>query len=305
MTQLDDIRTCLINSLRSPHYWGLGGVIAIATLALCSTSAIADPSTPSQQAVDAFALGYGLEYSHLRAFAFLDDVKQLRDVSDETAGDKMVASLTVQGEGIRKLEADAFGRASVILTRLDVSGKASRWADKSVAGLGRSVDPAPKGIISNELVQEHLANIIDETGRMQNEMLEMLAYAVPELRKKQGDAVLWAFNAGNYDAKVALWNGDIADIPMLRRDARHIIDKEPADTPADLDKALRDVLPPNDMPSLQKDSGNLSSLLPGGSVGPAGIALHNLPGVLTTRYAAVDLAKQFDDESKELKLGVD
>lgn len=258
-----------------------------------STAAAPSANAPTPEEVEAFALGYALEYSHQRSFVFLDDVKQLRDINDDQRAGEMVDSLTTQGETVRRLEADALGRASKLMTALRLTPKAVNWADKTVVRLNKSIDPSPKGISSEELVTEHLSAIIDETGSVQTDMIQMLGYTLPDLRDKQGSSVVWAFDAGTYDAKVSLWTGDVADIPMLRSDAQHIVDKEPAATAADLDSALRAVLPPTGpLPSLQKGSGNLSALLPGTTIGPAGVALRALPAVLTTHYQATDLAKE-------------
>jgi hypothetical protein len=278
--------------------------LAIAILPLLAASSHAALSTPAKSAAsiataddkrNAFALGYVLENSHQSAFEFIDAVKKLRDVNDDAQAGSMVDSLTVRGEAVRRQEYDSFRRATDLLKKLHAATASISWAEHTATGLAHPIEKGPRGVESEELVTEHLSAIIDETGRVQKEMLGALVHVLPGVRSRYGASAVWAFDAGTFDAKVKHWSGDVADIPLLRKEAAHLVSKEPAGTPADVDGALRAILPGDSLPTLQKGRGNLSALLPESSIHEAAVALRAVPDILSANYNAVDLVKQTDD----------
>ena len=274
-----------------------GAVAVLAALGLASAAHATTPPRPvTTDAANAFAAGYVLEYSHLKAFEFVDAVKQLRDVDDDAKAGKMVQDLNVQGEAVRKLEADTYTQASALLKALNAPAKTIDWLDKTAGGLREPADKkAPTGVISDELAVEKLTAIVDETGRVQGKLIDNLALLGPALRSRSVDT-LWAFDAGTYDAKVTLWSGSAADIPMLRKEATHLVARETLSTPVDVQSALQAVIP-SGVPDLTKSHGNLSSIMPNGNLDQAALALHALPDVLNARYGATALAAAMVDKA--------
>ena len=278
----------------------------VSALLFSATVAHAAPtpatSTPVVLGMDdnhnAFALGYVLEYSHLQAFRFIDDVKLLRDINDDGKAGAMVQDLNVRGEQLRKLEADTLRRAANCLDKLHGPQTSIDWATKTADSLGKPADKAPQGIISDELAVEKLTAIIDETGRVQKELLDNVAEIDPVLGARSLEA-LWAFNAGTYDAKLHLWNGDPADMPQLRKEANHLVANEPPSVPVGIGSALKVVAgTETGLPSLQKGTGNLSTLLPSHGDAGAGPTVNFLANALTANYDASALVRELDGEHK-------
>jgi len=250
--------------------------------------------TASVDEVNAFALGYALEFSHMQAYQFIDEVKTLRDVDDDVKAGAMVHDLAAKGEVLRSLEADTFRRGSELTQSLQGPHGSVKWMDKTSAALRKPADKAPRGIVSDELAVEHLSAIIDETGRVQKEMLDNVAAIEPALEARSPEA-RWAFDAGTYDAKIHLWNGFVADLPMLNKEATHLTRTAPASTPVAVTAGLRLVAGDGSLPSLQKGKGNLATLLPSGNENIA-LNLHGLFNTLNDEYNAFDLVAALDAE---------
>jgi len=275
-----------------------GTLMAAANVIGLSTTAHADTPAPTRTAsvdeVNAFALGYALEYSRLQAYQFIDEVKILRDIDDDVKAGAMVQDLAAKGEVLRSLEADTYRRGSELSQSLQGPRNASKWMDKTAAALRKPADKAPRGIVSDELAVEHLSAIIDETGRVQKEMLENVVLLEPALEARSPEA-RWAFDAGTYDAKIHQWNGFAADLPMLNKEATHLTKTAPASIPVAITAGLRLVAGDGSLPSLQKGKGNLATLLPGGNENIA-MNLHSLFNTLNDQYNAYDLIAALDAE---------
>ena len=285
------------------HDFSRGALAGAFLLLACAAITHADTpapvsSTPTRAAsvdeVNAFALGYALEYSHLQAFAFVDEVKSLRNVDDDTKAGAMVQDLAAKGEVLRSLESDTYRRGAELTQTLQGPRNASRWLEKTAAALRKPADKAPRGIVSDELAVEHVSAILDETGRVQKEMLENVVLLEPALEARSPEA-RWAFDAGTYDAKIHLWNGFSADLPMLNKEATHLTKTAPVSTPVAITAGLRLVAGDGTLPSLEKGKGNLASLLPGGDENIAK-NLHGLFNTLNDQYNAYDLVAALDAE---------
>jgi hypothetical protein len=263
-------------------------------------SPVVAPSTTglAQNARDAFALGYCLEYMRLHAGGFVASVTELKRVNDDNLAGDMVSSLITSGEALRRLEGDTLGRSATLIQKLGASQKAHDWAELNAAQLAHPIAIPPKrtDTPSKELT-DHLAAIIDDTSRIQKELLDQIPTLTTSIQVSDGNEAVWSTDLGSYTAELSLWNGDTTFLKGLQASAKRLADGEPADVPADVDKALRSIVPSSPtLPTLQKGSGNLSALLPSHINEGTVAALRAAPGDLLDRYEAKDLSAALEDE---------
>jgi len=242
---------------------------------------------------DAFALGYCMEYSRLKALEFTTSVRELSRVTDDGLGGAMVASLVKRGEELRRLESDALGRSAQLLHSLNGSQRVEDWMRQNAAALAQPFKITPKRTDTEDQVNTaHLTAIIDDTGRVQKELQAQLSTIDVSVQVSDGPAPVWSEAVGSYVARIDVWTADEANIKSLQQNAQVLVAGEPPNAPQDADQVLRSIQPDTpQLPALQPGAGNLAALLPTRAEHTTSDALHKAPGALLDIFDANDVVK--------------
>jgi hypothetical protein len=282
---------------------------ACLVLLSCAPIFAADQSSPTPPAAsqidsDSFALGFSLEFTHQRALGFVASVHQLSKVSDNDLAADVVRDLINRGEANRRLEADALGRSAQMIHRLNGSAKVQQWAEQNAAALIKPFEiKSTRTSTEESLLTDHLTAIIDDTSRVQKELLDNLSPLIMSVKIANGESAIWTCHLGSFAADAYMSAGTAADTKLLQAAAKELVSTEPAATalspqsPAvpEADKIIQPILPtPADVPALNSGSGNLSSLLPSKELQAAATAIRAAPAQLFQLYDAVETVKALD-----------
>lgn len=295
----------LLYALAAPVKAADGSQIPTASSHAVSGESTSVPPTAAQK--NAFALGYCLQYSTLHATDFIASVRQLGLVDNDKAAGAMVQDLIQRGEAVRALQSAAFEKAASLIQTLQGPVKLREWTQKNSQNLKRPVSisrssqkvnntswrPMKPSDMEEEEVTAHLMSIIDETGRVQKELAQMLAKGIKATEFADGADAVFSINLGVYTARLGAWGGSSAQARVLQSDARRMADAQPAGTPPDVDRLLRTAASDKQgVPTPKQGAGNLSSLLPDRLAPHITANLRATPVALLNLYQAAEIDKE-------------
>lgn len=265
-----------------PHYWGPGGLLLFASLAL-TVPAHARKSRPDAGRVpttqaQAFGLGFALQSAAAHTRLYLESVKGLRAISDDEEGAAEVATLAEQSSGLRRLEARAYGETARRLRAMGAPPDLRAWA-RDVADQLDAPLKLSKEAKKEQKKDPNTATVLGTIDEAQ--ALKVAADgAMPGLRTwvklSYGGNAAWAAAVGTLAAEMDASLAGEKRLAMSGADIGKLAKAAPAGTPPSVTQALDELTPRR---------GNLAAAI---NVPPAPVAPKDLKAPLRTLLGAFD-----------------